>query len=508
MRLKRKLLAAAICLALSTGHGLAMPTGGSILAGDGNISGLNANPVSGDVINFNGNGVIDWNTFNIAADESLTFNVVENATAFNYVSGGEISTILGQLTQSGGGSMVLCNPSGIVVGNGAVINANDLTLMTMQLDNDQLKNIFAGKGEDFLVTAGKDAAGNPALIDIQSGATFNIDTVLNIYGGRIAIADGVFVSNGDAAQNDGISTGNVHVFTGNAVNMGYDNEANDLKVSAASNVLASSSYSLYSNIEGEDVPDNDDGTDSPPENDPPLEESLAPNPDKEEKNDLQIAAEAILNNPSYANIRDLIQKHATTIDEAYKAYNLMQYVNASGADEKKKADVMKGILENVAPSASAEVQQENLSVTLGLHGLSVAEAVDMASGSVAEAVDMLSGPVAEEIDMVLSGSVAEEQYSGKEVLYMPDNALKAATPYNFEGGNSRLFGFDKNGEGFKLENDHKVDLPGKDTSLREAVNTENDVVLLYTSSEEDTSSWMTKYFTNFKIVEGGRWFLD
>lgn len=508
MRLKRKLLAAAICLALSTGHGLAMPTGGSVVTGDGNISGLDANPTSGAVIQFTGNGVINWHEFNIGANESLTFNVVQDATAFNYVSGGDISTILGQLTQSGGGSMVLCNPNGIIIGNGAVINANDLTLMTMQLDNDQLKNIFSAKGENFFVTAGKDASGNLALIDIQSGAKLDINTALHLYGGRIAIADGVFVSSGDAARNDGIANDNVHVVTGDAMIMGYDDEAKALKVSAAGTGLASSSYSLYSNIEGEDVPDNDDGTDSPPENDPPLEESLAPNPDKEEKNDLQIAAESMLNNPSYANIRDLIQKHATTIDEAYKAYNLMQYVNASGADEKKKADVMKGILENVAPSASAEVQQETLSVASGLHGLSVAEAVNMASGSVAEKIDMLSGPVAEEIDMVLSGSVAEEQYSGKEVLYMPDNALKAATPYNFEVGNSRLFGFDKNGEGFKLENDHKVDLPGKDTSLREAVNTENDVVLLYTSSEEDTSSWMTKYFTNFKIVEGGRWFLD
>ena len=39
MKLKKKLLTAAVCLALSTGHALAMPTGGNVVAG--NISGLN-----------------------------------------------------------------------------------------------------------------------------------------------------------------------------------------------------------------------------------------------------------------------------------------------------------------------------------------------------------------------------------------------------------------------------------------------------------------------------------
>lgn len=214
MKLKKKLLTAAICLALSTGHALAMPAGGQIVTGD-NISGFVPNPESGATITFGGNGVINWDAFNIGANESLTFDVVKNALAFNYVSGADISTILGHLTQSGEGGMLLCNPNGIVVGNGAVINANDFTMMTMKLTDDQLKNIFEAGGSDILMTAGKDKAGNPALIDIQSGANLKITDKINLYGGRVAIADGVVISSEPDELNGGIKNDDIHIFAGN-----------------------------------------------------------------------------------------------------------------------------------------------------------------------------------------------------------------------------------------------------------------------------------------------------
>lgn len=214
MKLKKKLLTAAVCLALSTGHALAMPTGGQIVTGD-NISGFVPNPESGATITFGGNGVINWDAFNIGANESLTFDVVKNALAFNYVSGADISTILGHLTQSGEGGMLLCNPNGIVVGNGAVINANDFTMMTMKLTDDQLKNVFEAGGSDILMTAGKDKAGNPALIDIQSGANFKITDKINLYGGRVAIADGVVISSEPDELNGGIKNDDIHIFAGN-----------------------------------------------------------------------------------------------------------------------------------------------------------------------------------------------------------------------------------------------------------------------------------------------------
>lgn len=218
MKLKKKLLTAAVCLALSTGHALAMPTGGQIVTGD-NISGFVPNPESGATITFGGNGVINWDAFNIGANESLTFDVVKDALAFNYVSGADISTILGHLTQSGDGGMLLCNPNGIVVGNGAVINANDFTMMTMKLTDDQLKNVFEAGGSDILMTAGKDKAGNPALIDIQSGANFKITDKINLYGGRVAIADGVVISSEPDEFNGGIKNDDIHIFAGNEMQL-------------------------------------------------------------------------------------------------------------------------------------------------------------------------------------------------------------------------------------------------------------------------------------------------
>lgn len=218
MKLKKKLLTAAICLALSTGHALAMPAGGQIVTGD-NISGFVPNPESGATITFGGNGVINWDAFNIGANESLTFDVVKDALAFNYVSGADISTILGHLTQSGEGGMLLCNPNGIVVGNGAVINANDFTMMTMKLTDDQLKNVFTDGGSDILLTAGKGKDGNPALIDIQSGANFKITDKINLYGGRVAIADGVVISSEPDELNGGIKNDDIHIFAGNEMQL-------------------------------------------------------------------------------------------------------------------------------------------------------------------------------------------------------------------------------------------------------------------------------------------------
>ena len=85
----------------------------------------------------------------------------------------------------------------------------------MKLTDDQLKNVFEAGGSDILMTAGKDKAGTPALIDIQSGANFKITDKINLYGGRVAIADGVVISSEPDTQNGGIKNDDIHIFAGN-----------------------------------------------------------------------------------------------------------------------------------------------------------------------------------------------------------------------------------------------------------------------------------------------------
>jgi filamentous hemagglutinin family protein len=65
---------------------------------------------------------IDWESFSIAADEKVFFDLPSNdAAILNQVTGGSESQILGQM-QSNQGSIYLINPNGIIIGQDAVIN--------------------------------------------------------------------------------------------------------------------------------------------------------------------------------------------------------------------------------------------------------------------------------------------------------------------------------------------------------------------------------------------------
>jgi filamentous hemagglutinin family protein len=95
----------------------ALPQGGNYVAGAGTI----ANGHNGLVITQPGStrGVIDWNSFSIGKNNSVTFNNGSGAT-LNRVTGGSMSAILGSLSATG--SLYLINPQGIVVGPSGVVS--------------------------------------------------------------------------------------------------------------------------------------------------------------------------------------------------------------------------------------------------------------------------------------------------------------------------------------------------------------------------------------------------
>ena len=312
MKLKKKLLTAAICLALGTGHAMAMPTGGSIVAGGDNIKNFVENPASGAVIDFTGNGVINWNAFNIGTDEAMTFNVAQNAMAFNYVSGGDISTILGHLTQSGEGSMVLCNPNGIVVGNGAVINANDLTMMTMQLNNDQLENIFTNAGSSILANVGSE--------------------------GRIAIADGVYISSGAYISSD---DDGVHISSGADVRK--DSVASRSVSSFSARPAGAMMASAYS-----DSNEDSEGEEIPPVN----------------------WVEIISANPYDGEMRAVIRQY---LNAGYTAEDLTKQLDSLNISLPMKSLILAIILQSQESSAEADTQVKNMSAFTEANNLSKAE---------------------------------------------------------------------------------------------------------------------------------------
>lgn len=111
--------------------GYALPQGGQIVGGNGNIS----TPDSGKLnISGSGNLAIDWNSFNIAKEEAVNFQKLsEVLNVLNYVTGSSRSEIFGKITGNGV-NVFLINPNGILFGATAEVNVGSLYASTRSLD--------------------------------------------------------------------------------------------------------------------------------------------------------------------------------------------------------------------------------------------------------------------------------------------------------------------------------------------------------------------------------------
>lgn len=224
---RKAFLAAAICLALSQSV-FAMPTGGNVVQGD--ITGITNGTIASDgIINVNGSGLIDWNAFNIANSESLTYAFSNPGTLINHVTGKEMSQILGTLSSTGNGNLWLINPNGILIGPNAHIDTSSLVLSTLNASDEMLKGFLDGND---LTLTGTDASKG---IEIQGGATINVENALNMLGGHIQIADNVTVSSSVAnavPMSSVIAANKVVLNNGNLAEV-QTTEGNDVQIGNA-----------------------------------------------------------------------------------------------------------------------------------------------------------------------------------------------------------------------------------------------------------------------------------
>lgn len=196
---RRGSLAALIALAL-TSSALAMPTGGEVVRGAGDITvngGTDFSTIANNAtITANNDGQINWNTFNIANGETLNFDIANGKTLVNQVRGAQLSDILGTMNQtSAGGNVVLVNPNGIHIGATAVLNVPDLTLSALSIDQatDTTRVLKAGGGTGAL--AGQ------IVVDANAAnhASFTANE-LNLIGQKVTVADGVVFDMGGTAD--------------------------------------------------------------------------------------------------------------------------------------------------------------------------------------------------------------------------------------------------------------------------------------------------------------------
>ncbi|MGZ0785071.1 two-partner secretion domain-containing protein [Pseudomonas saponiphila] len=145
---------------------LALPEGGTLVSGSANYD-VNGNNL---VINQKTDKLItNWNEFNIASDQSVTFNQPgRDSIALNRVTGFKGSNIQGVLNANG--QVFLINPNGVVIGQGAQVNVGGLVASTRSISDQDFNDgryQFSGKSAVEVINDGKittDEGGYVALL--------------------------------------------------------------------------------------------------------------------------------------------------------------------------------------------------------------------------------------------------------------------------------------------------------------------------------------------------------
>jgi filamentous hemagglutinin family protein len=150
----------------------ASPTGGQVTAGNGQITQSgNQTTISQQSQNL----AIDWQSFNIAANQGVTFNQPgATAIVLNQVLGQSATQIFGSLKANG--QVFILNPNGVLFGRGAQVSVGGLVAGTLGLD---VSDFLTGKYDLF---------GNSAATVTNAG------TITTPRGGYIALL-GAQVSN-------------------------------------------------------------------------------------------------------------------------------------------------------------------------------------------------------------------------------------------------------------------------------------------------------------------------
>ena len=189
-------LAAALLLPL-TAIAADLPTGGQVVSGSGQIGTPSNNQM---VIDQASNKLsIDWQSFDIAAGNKVTFNQPgSDAIALNRVLGADGSKIMGQLDANG--RVFLINPNGVLFGADAQVNVGGLVASTLNISDS-----------DF-------ATGNYKFkSDGSNASVINNGQISTADGGSIALLGGTVSNNGVIVANQGT----VALAAGNAVTLDF-----------------------------------------------------------------------------------------------------------------------------------------------------------------------------------------------------------------------------------------------------------------------------------------------
>ncbi len=164
-----------------------LPTGGKIVAGDGNIA-QNGNSMT--VTQGSDKLITYWSSFNIGRDNTVNFvQPSSSAVALNRVTGSDASQIMGTLTSNG--KIFLINPNGVLFGKGAQVDVGGLVASTLTIkDSDFLAGtyVFSGKGGN-VINSGTLRAESGGAIALLGGKVRN-EGIIEARLGNAALAAG------------------------------------------------------------------------------------------------------------------------------------------------------------------------------------------------------------------------------------------------------------------------------------------------------------------------------
>ncbi|MDO9113995.1 MAG: filamentous hemagglutinin N-terminal domain-containing protein [Polaromonas sp.] len=227
------------CLMLGLGaSAYALPTGGVVAAGGASIT---SGASSTTITQSTANTVINWQSFGIAAGQTVQFvQPGSTSVALNRVLGADPSSIMGNL--SANGRVFLLNPNGVLFGSGASVNVGGLVASTMSLSDARFMAgdyTFTDAGSGSVVNQGNITAADGGYVALM-GKTVSNQGVISARLGSVALAAGNAVTMdvaGDGLLNVSVSQGAVNALVENRGMIQADGGRVLLTAQAAGNLL-------------------------------------------------------------------------------------------------------------------------------------------------------------------------------------------------------------------------------------------------------------------------------
>jgi filamentous hemagglutinin family protein len=166
----------------------AQPAGGSVVAGQAQISASGATTL---INQSTSKAIINWQSFSVGQGGTVQFNQPSSsAITLNRVTGASASTIDGAIRANG--QVWLLNANGLLFGNGATINVGGLLATTSDIADQD----FLGGRYNFSSTSGKGSITNAGAITAANGGSVVLSSPNVVNKGLIAATAGHVVLGG------------------------------------------------------------------------------------------------------------------------------------------------------------------------------------------------------------------------------------------------------------------------------------------------------------------------